>query len=348
MVLNTIRAEQVFPSAPLAARRATGFIDESLGKGLAQRFMDEADDRFGRVFQSPDFKKFFHPCSHKTRKRWLINKRQVERVIRKHSAYLFDCGTNAKPGLISCHWSSAMSKVSGFDEEVMVCHNLRTRFRDPLASDEFAKFGGFEISKHAIARLLQRVPEARALLSDWSYEWVMEAIRPTLFWGGFWVERLYSRLMKLKDVMNLHIDISPIIPSPYGLFLCKFDATCDTPLRVRTFVGNHQLGPEQLEARDQMLAVASGLEAQPLPLSPWTIFGENYSLASWMLALRLRDQREQIEQHLLGKNEKIDIELLRQLDIFHVECGGKEVKVPESKLWGDPNVLLAHLSERFG
>ncbi|MDG1144816.1 MAG: hypothetical protein P8N92_09105, partial [Burkholderiales bacterium] len=248
------------------------FINEALAKALAKRFFDEVETRFYKTINCRDFRDmFFHKNIHKSRKRWKIQSKRLEKIIGQQPSHFYKCGSNSKPAFVASIWDVEEINGRGFDEPVLVCKRISSQYTNMRAHREISSCAPMVITKHTLARIFQRIPEARKMVTDWSFEWVASVIAPVLTWSGFWVERSYSRLLKLKDIMTFESKIKPIIPSEYGLFICEIDAGCDQPLVVKTFVNTDQLREKQIVVRDIMIEAVRDLDALRLPLSPLVV-----------------------------------------------------------------------------
>jgi hypothetical protein len=329
--------------------RASGtFIDKTLAHALAGRFLDEAHARFNKTIDHSDFRDMFsHKHVHKSRKRWKIQSKKFEKIIARQPSLFYECGSKSKPAFVASIWAVEEINGRGFDEPVLVCCNFTSQYTNPMAHREMAEFAPMIITKHTLARIFQRIPEARKMTKDWSFEWVASVLAPILTWSGFWVERSYSRLLKLKDVMNLELKIKPIIPSEYGLFVCEFDADCDQPLVVKTFVDTDRLREKQVIVRDIMIDAARDLDVLRLPLSPFLIFGVNYAFSSWILTVRLSEYQEKFEDMLFACSGSL-LELFKQLDFFHLEHENVPINKDELPMQLAPKLLFDYLSKQYG
>ncbi|MDG1143318.1 MAG: hypothetical protein P8N92_01550, partial [Burkholderiales bacterium] len=302
------------PFTHKTASSASGsYIDATLAKALAKRFFDEANARFNRITAHQDFKDMLSSKSHISRKRWKIQRKKFERLIAREPSLFYEGGTKSKPAFVASVWEVAEINGRGFEESVLVCRNFTSQYTNKWAHKNIAGFAPVVITKHVLARIFQRIPEARRMTEQWSFDWVASIIAPILTWSGFWVERSYARFLKLKDVMNIDAEIKPIIPSEYGLFMCSFDAHCDQPLVVRTFVDTERLKDKQVVVRDIMIKSARDLDVLRLPLSPLNVYGVNYAFSSWILAARLAEYQDKFEEMLFTCSRSL-LEVFKQWD----------------------------------
>jgi hypothetical protein len=334
----------------IAGFRTSGtYIDKSTACALAQRFLNEVRDRLNDTMKSSDFRDMFtHGNRHNSRKRWKIQSRKFKKIVSKQPSHFYECGSKSHPAFVASVWGVEKIDGRGFDEPVLVCRNFTSQYGNPGAQREVADLAPLIVTKHALTRIFERIPMARELTgTGWSFEWVASVIAPVLTWSGFWVERSYSRLQKLKDVMNLESKIRPIIPSKYGLFLCEFDANCDQPLVVKTFVDTGRLREKQVLVRDIMINAAADLDVLRLPLSPFLIFGVNYAFSSWVLTARLGRYQDKFEDLLFACSEPL-AELFKELDFFHLEHDNTPINKDELPMELDPKLIFKYLSDQFG
>nr|WP_213394566.1 hypothetical protein [Yoonia sp.] len=132
----------------------------------------------------------------------------------------------------------------------------------------------FVISHHALSRLFMRCPNLEGMTGSWNYERLLKLLQPLLSWSVVWdacVKGAQHENFRRIEESKIPYRFNPVIPSPYGLFLCETSYT-DQRVNVRTFVGNSQLRDEQRELQKVLLDVQRGFEESPISLHPWTFF----------------------------------------------------------------------------
>lgn len=244
------------------------YIDESLARGLASRFLAEANDRVNTIINCINK---IDPNS-STKKGWLIKHRKLAGCARRAAFNYFELGTKSKPAIAFIGVTPEQHHFKSWEERCLTGQVLMFQY-DSSACSEPEPIP-FVISHHAIARLFMRCPNLKGMTESWDYERLLTLMQPLLSWSVVWdacVKGARCENFRRIEDSRIPYRFSPVIPSPYGLFFCETSYS-DQRVNVRTFVGNDQLRDEQRELQKVLWDVQRGFEDLPVSLHPWTFF----------------------------------------------------------------------------
>lgn len=241
------------------------YIDESLARGLASRFLSECEDGIDKFFD----KLASTNCRNSTKKRWIKKNERVSEYLEKVSFSTHWIGSNSKPAMGFIGIGPEKQRYSTWEEKCLTGWCLIDQYEVGTTGPDPTPF---VISHHALSRIFQRATVLQNIVEDWRFEQILNLLRPLPFWAAFWSSCLYGaqgeRTKKLDEkVWNFRF--RPVIPSEHGLFLCEC-STADPRIALRTFVNNSQLRHEQRHLKKILDAVATEFASQPIALHPWS------------------------------------------------------------------------------
>lgn len=272
------------------------YIDESLAKGLASRFLREAEDRVNRF--EKDIRSINFDNS--TKKGWLKKFRQLANRTSLVAFGFHELGTKSKPAIAFMGIVPERHEFKTWEERCLTGTVLIFQFDSDAAPDPEPI--PFVISHHALTRVFMRCEALKAIVENWNYEKILNVLRPLPAWSAFWSAAIEGHEFQYRKRLNEDPDayeLTPVIPSEYGLFFCHTSRQ-DPRINLRTFVGNDQLRSDQKELRETLLRAYQGLTSTPMALHPWTYFWGIWhtELYIFLLTERLASKREQITKFL--------------------------------------------------
>lgn len=287
------------------------FITESLAKGLASRFLSEAESHVRQIDRNIDSLNF----SSTTKKGWLIKHRKLADFVSNASFKPYFLGTKSKPALAFVGLAPDQHSFKDWEERCLTGRVLIFQYGTNACPEPEPV--PFVISHHALARLFMRCEFLKGIADSWDYKKILSLLSPLLAWSAFWdacvtgAQKEYWKL--LNDAPDAYL-LHPIIPSEYGLFFCETSRQ-DPRLNLRTFVGNAQLRPKQRELQRILLKAYKGFETLPLSIHPWSIRWNVWRTDVYMFILAERLSRDEnlIKEVIFeGLNSK-QIALLEQV-----------------------------------
>ncbi len=290
------------------------YIDESLARGLASRFLDECAkslETFERAYRARDL-------SSSTRKGWLKKRREIQRLVGNISFTSHWFGSKSKPALGFLGIVPETHKYQNWNEKCLTGLAVLDQY-DGAFSVELRPIP-FVISHHALARLFQRCDVLKDSATHWSYGSVLDLLRPLPLWSAFWsscVDGVRGDNIEKIQGKTIPFRFKPIIPSEYGLFFCESSAE-DGRIALRTFVNNNQLREEQVVLRNFLLQVVKGFTELPIAFHPWTYVEGLYRTDLLLMLMRERLLRKKffIKEFLCTGVSRDEIDGLFELGMF--------------------------------
>lgn len=313
------------------------YIDESLAKGLANRFFDETARNVDRTIGAFSSRNMLY----ETKKGWLKKEREfiraVEPIIFKHHW----CGTASKPVSAVIGIEASNHFFKDWTERCITGHALYSQYRGAISFEP--RPVPFVISHHALSRLFQRCDELREVATNWDYKAVLKMISPLVAWSGFWSSLVVgddlSIFRRIKSE-RANFEFRPIIPSPHGLFLCECSDQY-TGVALRTFVSNKMLRADQLEARDILLRCFAGFENCGLEFHPSAAMEniERTEIFTFLLRERIGRFKSQIKSLIYEGVSPEKIRILENVNIL-------EAKMPHDPFAVSPRALLLEMDKQ--
>lgn len=250
------------------------FVDESLAKGLASRFMNETSDRLDDMSTN-----LAAVSGYSTKKGWRIHARKVESIIKPSTYGTFWLGSSSDPALVIIGMDGGRSQYKDWSERMLTANILALTYRRCV-------IGPFPlsltVSHHCLARIIQRTRRLNHLPDRWDFDGIKRLFTPILGWAAFWKTAVFlptlgSQILKGKKLSECTVTpyiLHPVVPSPDGLFFCETSSQ-DKYINVRTFVATEQLDESQVALRTFLMSCYSGFERTPIATHPWGYF-ENF------------------------------------------------------------------------
>jgi hypothetical protein len=290
------------------------YIDESLAKGLASRFLEECSMQlklFERAWQARDL-------SSSTRKGWLKKRREIERLVQNVSFTSHWMGSKSKPALGFIGIVPESHDYKNWSEKCLTGLAVLEQYDGSLALE--LKPIPFVISHHALARLFQRCDALRTCVNTWSYELVLDLLKPLPLWSAFWgscIDGARGENLEKINEGKTPFRFKPIIPSKHGLFFCESSME-DGRVSLRTFVSNNQLRDDQVFIRNFLLEVVKGFDTLPIAFHPWTYIEGLYRTDVLVMLMRERLLTKKILiREFIGENvNRGAIDSLYELGFF--------------------------------
>lgn len=287
------------------------YINESLARGLASRFLAEAENRVRLIGRNIDSLN----SSSTTKKGWLIKHRKLAEFVSDASFKPYFLGTKAKPALAFMGLAPDQHSFKDWEERCLTGRVLIFQFDSDVCPEPEPV--PFVISHHALTRLFMRCESLKGIADNWDYKKIVSLLSPLPAWSAFWdatvtgVRKEYFNLLNNSTYSYL---LYPIIPSKNGLFFCQTSRQ-DPRLNLRTFVGNAQLRSEQKELQSILLKAFEGFEMLPLSIHPWSIRWNVWRTDVYMfiLAERLSRNERFIKKFFLEGLNTNQIALLDQV-----------------------------------
>jgi hypothetical protein len=263
------------------------FIDESLAKGLATRFMNETDDQLEKMFCRLDA-----VSGYTTKKGWRIHARKVNSAVAQSSYGTYWLGSSSDPALVIIGMDGGRSHFKDWTERVLTARIIALTWkRGVIGPDPIP----LSISHHCLARIIQRTRRLQGLQDRWNFEGIKSTFRPLIGWAAFWKTAVFLPTMgaqivkgrKLQDCIVPEYKVKPVIPSPDGLFFCETSSR-DLLINVRTFVATEQLDESQVALRNFLIDCYKGFENTPLPTHPWGFFHKFFDARALATFLQAR------------------------------------------------------------
>lgn len=267
------------------------YIDESLARGLASRFLNECDESVNRFMDT--LVRTNRQTS--TKKGWLGIMEKIERELGSAAFSTHRVGTNSKPALGFIGIGPEKQKFNTWEEKCLTGWCLIDQYEtntfgpDPIP---------FVISHHALARIFQRATVLRDSVEDWKFSRVLKLLSPLPFWAAFWSSCVSGERGKTaaeSQQKEWRFRFRPVIPSEHGLFLCECSSD-DPRIELRTFVNNAQLRGEQIRLKKILAAVARDFENFPIALHPWSSW---YDVFRTDILVAIMRDRLLVEKHFL-------------------------------------------------
>ena len=280
-------------------------------------------------------------CCARQKKGWLKKEREfikaIEPIIFKHHW----CGTASKPASAIIGIESSKFVFKDWTERCITGHALYSQYNSAISTEP--KPIPFLISHHTLSRLFQRCDELSVQATKWNYKAVLKIISPLVAWSGFWSSLVIGEdLSVLKRISSekATFEFRPIIPSPYGLFLCE----CSDQYKgiaLRTFVSNKMLRPDQLAARDILLKCYSGFENCGLEFHPTAAIEkiEKTEIFAFLLKERIARFKSQIKSLIYEGVDPSKIRILENVSIL-------EAKLPQDPFAFDPRSVIIELEKQ--
>jgi hypothetical protein len=246
---------------------ATVYIDESLARGLASRFLSEALDRVIAIEQ----KVYLINFSTETRKGWLKKYRALGKYAETVSFGVHEVGTKSKPAIAFAGITPDDHQFKSWEERMLTGRVLIFQYDTNIAPDPEPI--PFVISHHALMRLFMRCSAVKEHLLNWNFNKILKILSPLPAWSAYWDATITGpskeHFHSLADSPIPYLAY-PVIPSPHGLFFCEVSRE-DPRVNLRTFVDTEKLRPDQEHLRQILLRAFSGFEKMPLSLHPSSV-----------------------------------------------------------------------------
>lgn len=183
----------------------------------------------------------------------------------------------------------------------------------------------FIIGEHAISRIFQR-----SHIFDDADKIEPYLIIPELslipFWSCFW-----SQLLQEMSQFSFEhkSKITPVIPSPHGLFFCKVTNYNTAPIiEVRTFVHESSLTDTQKQVRLMLLNTSKNIENSIMCLYPYHLSAPNkdrshfeYCIVLMLTLIRMKGETYQLCETLLPEKNTFEVyKLDRIINELIEEC----------------------------
>jgi hypothetical protein len=246
---------------------ATSYINESLARGLASRFLSEASDRVLAIQQKVHSINF----SADTKKGWLKKYRALGKYAESVSFGVYEVGTKSKPAIAFAGITSDEHQFKNWEERVLTGRVLIFQYGTNIVPN--LEPIPFVISHHALMRLFMRCPALREHLLNWNFQKILGMLSPLPAWSAYWDAAITGPSWgNWSSLANNPIPYLayPVIPSPHGLFFCEVSRE-DPRVNLRTFVDTEKLRPEQERLRQILLKAFLGFENMPLSVHPWSV-----------------------------------------------------------------------------
>lgn len=263
------------------------FIDESLAKGFASRFMNETDDRLEQMFSRLDA-----VSGYTTRKGWRIHTRRINSFVQESSYGTYWLGSSSDPALVILGLDGGRSRFKDWNERSLTATLVALTWKKGVIGPLNIPLS---ISHHCLARIIQRTRRLHHLSRCWDYDSIKMTFKPILGWAAFWKSAVFhptlgSQILKGKKTADCEIPdylVKPIIPSPDGLFFCETSSR-ELSINVRTFVATEQLNEPQVALRNFLIRCYEGFEKTALPTHPWGFFYNFFDARSLATFLQAR------------------------------------------------------------
>jgi hypothetical protein len=313
------------------------YIDESLAKGLANRFFDETERNVDRILDAVSSKNMLF----ETKKGWLKKERQFIKAIEPIIFKQHWCGTASKPASAIIGIESSKFVFKDWTERCITGHALYSQYKGVISTEPQPV--PFLISHHTLSRLFQRCDELSGLATKWNYKAILQIISPLVAWSGFWsslaIGEDLSVFRRIRSE-NSSFEFRPVIPSPYGLFLCECSDQY-TGVALRTFVSNKMLRPDQLAVRDILLKCFAGFESCGLEFHPTAAFEkiEQTEVFAFLLKERIARFKNQIKSLIYEGVNPDKIRILENVNIL-------EAKLPQDPFAFEPRGLITEIGRQ--
>jgi hypothetical protein len=263
------------------------FIDESLAKGFASRFMNETDDRLEEMFSRLEA-----VSGYTTKKGWRIHARKIESLVQRSSYGTYWLGTSSDPAFVVLGMDGGRARFKEWEERSLTATVLALTWKRGV-------IGPFEIplsiSHHCLSRIIQRTRRLQSLKQSWNFDIIKQSFRPILGWAAFWKSVIFlptfgTQILAGTKAENCRIPdytVKPVIPSSDGLFLCETSSS-ELAINVRTFVAAEQLDEAQSALREFLIQCYRGFEVTALPTHPWGYFKNFFDARSLVTLLQAR------------------------------------------------------------
>ncbi len=290
---------------------ATAYIDESLARGLASRFLSEALDRviaFEQRVSSINF-------SADTKKGWLRKYRALAKYAETVSFGVYEVGTKSKPAIAFAGITPDDHQFKSWEERMLTGRVLIFQYETNVAPDPEPI--PFVISHHALMRLFMRCSAVKEHLLKWNFNKILQILSPLPAWSAFWDAAITGpskgNFHSLADNPIPYLAY-PIIPSPHGLFFCEVSRE-DPRVNLRTFVDTDKLRPEQERLRQILLKAFLGFENTPLSVHPWSVRWNIWHTDLYVMLLteRLAPEAEFIKSFIYENLHAEKIKILEDL-----------------------------------
>ena len=277
-------------------------IDEKIASGLMKQFWAEMVHRqnveFGRAADFNVNKKLISKV--KGKGSWLEQLKRIGGFFESTNLLTYIGGTERRPYLgLMLLYALKEREYNSWNERCLTALVLLTA-PNPMFSQNYISL--FNIGEHAISRLFLRKPSherhGNGLVKIDS---ILDDIRPLGAWAAFW----HHRLVRNKQLYDHRDQLSPIVPSPSGLFLCRFSQGPEAQLEVRTFIGKSDFKKSQEKIHDLLSSACEGFLVSPLAFSPFVEkLGYDYpKLLTQIMCLRLVSHAEDLGKQLVEKIE---------------------------------------------
>lgn len=277
-------------------------IDEKLASGLMKQFWAEMVHRqnieFGRAADFNANKKLISKV--KGKGSWLEQLKRIGGFFENTNLLTYIGGTERRPYLgLTLLYALKEREYNSWNERCLTALVLLTA-PNPMFSQNYISL--FNIGEHAISRLfLRKSCHERQENGLVKIDSILDDIRPLCAWAGFW----HHRLVRNKQLYDHRDRLSPIVPTPSGLFLCRFSQGPEAHLEVRTFIGKADFRKSQEKIHDVLSSACEGFLVSPLAFSPFVEkLGYDYpKLLTQIMCLRLVIHADDLGNQLVEKIE---------------------------------------------
>ena len=277
-------------------------IDEKIASGLMKQFWAEMVHRqkveFGRAADFNANKKLISKV--KGKGSWLEQLKRIGGFFENTNLLTYIGGTERRPYLgLTLLYALKEREYNSWNERCLTALVLLTA-PNPIFSQNYISL--FNIGEHAISRLfLRKACHERQENGLVKIDSILDDIRPLCAWAAFW----HHRLVRNKQLYDHRDQLSPIVPTPSGLFLCRFSKGAEAQLEVRTFIGKADFKKSQDKIHSLLTSACEGFMVSPLAFSPFVEkLGYDYpKLLTQLMCLRLVSHAEDLGNQLVEKIE---------------------------------------------